>query len=94
MDEENLPSVIVPVLDNQLSIITVVVPTDFSTRFEMRAAQIIESFEHHPLERQMDENNKLMQAMSFLLQTSFDFYQEHVEEPYLGFELPPEISDQ
>ena len=93
MDEENIPSVIVPVLDNQLSLITVVVPTDFATRFQMRAAQIIESFQRHPLERQMDENNKLMQAMSFLFQTSFDFYQDHVEEPDLGFELPPEISD-
>jgi|TARA_R100001086_G_C11691270_1_gene218622 hypothetical protein len=91
MDNENFPSVIVPVLDNQLSVLTIVVPTDFSTRFQMRAAQIIEAFERHPSERQMDDNNKLMQAMSFLLQTSFDFYQEHVEEP--DFEIPPEISD-
>ena len=91
MDNENFPSVIVPVLDNQLAVLTIVVPTDFSTRFQMRAAQIIESFEQHPLERQMDNNNKLMQAMSFLIQTSFDFYQEHIEEP--DFEIPPEISD-
>tara|TARA_E500000081_G_scaffold86123_1_gene87224 strand:+ start:608 stop:883 length:276 start_codon:yes stop_codon:yes gene_type:complete len=83
-------SVIVPVLADELTVLSFVVPKDFAVDFELRASQIIESFERHPADQQMDENNKLMQAMSFLIQTSYDFYTEHIDEPDC---LPPHIDD-
>ena len=90
MSEYEPHSVIVPVLADELTVLSFVVPKDFAVTFEMRASQIIESFERHPADQQMDDNNKMLQAMSFLIQTSYDFYQEHIDEPDC---LPPDISD-
>jgi|TARA_R110000824_G_scaffold256547_2_gene445547 hypothetical protein len=88
MDDEH--AVIVPVLSEELTVLAFVVPKDFAMTFELRASQIIESFDRHPADSQMDKNNKLMQAMSFLVQTSFEFYEEHIDEPDC---LPPDIND-
>ena len=90
MDDYEPQSVIVPVLADELTLLSFVVPKDFAVQFEMRASQIIEAFERHPADQQMDDNNKLMQAMSFLIQTAYSFYQEHIDEPDC---LPPDISD-
>ena len=90
MDEYEPQSVIVPVLADELTILSFVVPKDFAVRFEMHASEIIESFEHHPADQQMDSNNKLMQAMSFLIETTYDFYKDHLDE---ADHLPPDISD-
>ena len=90
MDDFPSHSVIVPVLAEELTVLSFVVPKDFAVKFEVRASQIIESFERHPADHQMDNNNKLMQAMSFLVQTSYDFYEEHIDEPDW---LPPDISE-
>jgi hypothetical protein len=90
MDDFPSHSVIVPVLSEELTVLSFVVPKDFAVKFEVRASQIIESFERHPADNQMDGNNKLMQAMSFLVQTSYEFYEEHIDEPDC---LPPDISE-
>ena len=79
MDDYEPQSVIVPVLADELTVLSFVVPKDFAVQFEMRASQIIESFERHPADQQMDDNNKLMQAMSFLIQTAYSFYHEHID---------------
>ena len=70
MDEE---SIVVPVLSDSLSIITIVVPTDFTHRMEMHALELIDAFEQHP-SGMLDHNNKLMQAMSYITQTSVNNY--------------------
>ena len=75
-----MDSVIVPILNEELTILSFVVPKDFANRIEMKAAKIIDSFESHPSTSPMDPNNKMMQTMSFVLQTSFDFYDNYVED--------------
>lgn len=74
-----MDSVIVPILNEELTILSFVVPKDFANRIEMKAAKIIEGFENHP-SGEMDPNNKMMQSMSFVIQTSFDFYDNYIEE--------------
>jgi hypothetical protein len=74
-----MDSVIVPILNEELTILSFVVPKDFANRIEMKAAKIIEGFESHP-SGEMDPNNKMMQSMSFVIQTSFDFYDNYIEE--------------
>ncbi|MAZ23664.1 MAG: hypothetical protein CMB22_02515 [Euryarchaeota archaeon] len=74
-----MDSVIVPILNEELTILSFVVPKDFANRIEMKAAKIIEGFENHP-SGEMDPNNKMMQSMSFVIQTSFDFYDSYIEE--------------
>ena len=82
--------VIVPILNDELTILSFVVPKDFANRIEMKAAKIIDGFDNHPSNGEMDPNNKMMQSMSFVIQTSFDFYDNYVEgdEDY-----PPDIEE-
>jgi len=76
MEEE---SIMVPVLSEALRILTVVVPTEFADRLELHSLKMVEAFESHPA-GMLDENNKLMQAQSYVLQTSVNNYLEMVEE--------------
>ena len=85
-----MDSVIVPILNEELTILSFVVPKDFANRIEMKAAKIIEGFENHP-SGEMDPNNKMMQSMSFVIQTSFDFYDNYVEE--IDEDLLPDIDE-
>jgi|TARA_R100000963_G_C4599337_1_gene73658 hypothetical protein len=85
-----MDSVIVPILNDELTILSFVVPKDFASRIEMKAAKIIDGFENHPSHAPMDPNNKMMQTMSFVLQTSFDFYDNYVED---DSEMLPDIDD-
>tara|TARA_R100001244_G_scaffold65150_2_gene53952 strand:- start:747 stop:1010 length:264 start_codon:yes stop_codon:yes gene_type:complete len=85
-----MDSVIVPILNDELTILSFVVPKDFASRIEMKAAKIIDGFENHPDHVPMDPNNKMMQTMSFVLQTSFDFYDNYVED---DSEMLPDIDD-
>ena len=87
MDEnfdDDAYTIVVPVLCDDLSIITFVVPTEFKTKIEMRALELVESFEQHPANGSMDPNNKIMQAMSYIIQNAFETY-----DP----ELRPDISE-
>tara|TARA_B100000686_G_scaffold181323_1_gene188310 strand:- start:1688 stop:1951 length:264 start_codon:yes stop_codon:yes gene_type:complete len=85
-----MDSVIVPILNEELTILSFVVPKDFANRIEMKAAKIIEGFENHP-SGEMDPNNKMMQSMSFVIQTSFDFYDNYIEE--VDEDLLPDIDE-
>tara|TARA_R100000656_G_scaffold119190_1_gene93035 strand:+ start:16 stop:276 length:261 start_codon:yes stop_codon:yes gene_type:complete len=85
-----MDSVIVPILNEELTILSFVVPKDFASRIEMKAAKIIEIFEKHPEHTPMDPNNKMMQTMSFVLQTSFDFYDSYIDDDEA---LPPLLDD-
>jgi hypothetical protein len=85
-----MDSVIVPILNEELTILAFVVPKDFASRIEMKAAKIIDTFEKHPNHTPMDPNNKMMQTMSFVLQTSFDFYNSYVDDDE---SLPPQLDD-
>jgi len=73
-DYENGYSIMVPVLTDELTTMTFVVPREFAHRVEMHALQVIESFEQHPSTNGMDPNNKMMQAMSFIIQNAFQTY--------------------
>ncbi len=75
MEEE---SIMVPVLSESLRILTVVVPSDFADRLELHSLKMVEAFENHPA-GMLDDNNKLMQAQSYVLQTSVNNYLEMVE---------------
>lgn len=75
MEEE---SIMVPVLSENLRILTVVVPSEFADRLEFHTLKMVEAFEKHPA-GMLDENNKLMQAQSYVLQTSVNNYLEMVE---------------
>ena len=81
--EYEISSIMVPVLTSELTTLTFVVPIDFALRVETQALEVIQSFEKHPAGEGMDENNKMMQAMSFVIQNAF--------QSYLVDEFPPEI---
>ena len=86
-----MDSVIVPILNEELTILSFVVPKDFANRIEMKAAKIIEGFENHP-GGEMDPNNKMMQAMSFLIQNAFETYLAEMPEGIDCDDLP-DITD-
>jgi len=87
MDEEN--SVIVPVLSENLTIMSFVVPKDFADQVELHAWKLIDAFEKHPASSGMDPNNKMIQALSFMVQSGLEAYMEMTEDDI----IPPEISD-
>jgi len=89
MEEER--SVIVPVLNENLTIMSFVVPKDFAMEVEMHASRLIEAFDRHPAGDGMDPNNKMMQALSFMFQSALEQYIELTEDDI--DDHPPEISD-
>jgi len=89
MEEEH--SVIVPVLNENLTIMSFVVPKDFAMEVEMHASRLIEAFDRHPAGDGMDPNNKMMQALSFMFQSALEQYIELTEDDI--DDHPPEISD-
>ena len=79
-------SVLVPVLSEELTTQTFVVPKEFADRLELHAFQMIEAIKD---EEAMPADNQLMQAMSFILQTAVGIYLD--QQP--GDEVePPEIA--
>ena len=78
--EDGQEGIIVPVINNELSIMTFVVPKTFRHKMEMQAALMIDSFEKHPSVGVMAEDNKLMQALSFVLQNAFEFYLDNTDD--------------
>jgi len=86
-------TIIVPVLNDDLSLITFVVPTEFKTKIEMKALELVESFEQHPANGSMDPNNKIMQAMSYIIQSGFESYFDDENNNYDGVYRPPDISE-
>ena len=84
-EENEIVSIMVPILTHELTTLTFVVPTEFADRVQMDALKIVDSFERHPSNIEMDKNNKMMQAMSFVIQNAF--------QGYLVDEFPPEIDE-
>ena len=79
-------SVLVPVLSEELTTQTFVVPREFADRLELHAFQMIEAMQD---EDDFQADNQLMQVMSYILQTAVGMYLD--QQP--GDEVePPEIA--
>tara|TARA_Y100000588_G_scaffold78829_1_gene82418 strand:+ start:25467 stop:25721 length:255 start_codon:yes stop_codon:yes gene_type:complete len=74
-------SILIPILNEDVTILSVVVPRDFANHFDYEAMKMVEEFENHPSGYNMDGNNKLQQARSFLIQNGMQlfFMDEHRE---------------
>ena len=87
MSKEDFPeSVVVPILNEELGVLTVVAPKDWINKMELHALKIIEAFDQHPAGSMMDKNNQMMQAMSFLIQNAGNEYLYHNEDV-----IPPDV---
>jgi hypothetical protein len=76
----------VPVLSEELTTQTFVVPREFADRLELHAFQMIEALQD---EDDFQSDNQLMQVMSYILQTAVGMYLD--QQP--GDEVePPEIA--
>jgi len=76
----------VPVLSEELTTQTFVVPREFADRLELHAFQMIEALQD---EDDFQADNQLMQVMSYILQTAVGMYLD--QQP--GDEIePPEIA--
>lgn len=85
MDEER--SIVVPVIGEEIGILSVLLPKDVLHQMEREALEILDLFEAHPAGAEfMDPNNKMMQALSFVVQNAFDFYMHNHEK---GEIIPP-----
>ena len=91
MDNEGQYSFIIPILADSITTMTFVVPKDFQSRVEMQALRIIEAFEKHPARGNMDSNNQMMQAMSFIFQQAMTEYLDYMEEAEET--IPPDIGN-
>ena len=79
-------SVLVPVLSEELTTQTFVVPREFADRLELHAFQMIEALQD---EDDFQSDNQLIQVMSYILQTAVGMYLD--QQP--GDEVePPEIA--
>ena len=75
-----------PVLSEELTTQTFVVPREFADRLELHAFQMIEALQD---EDDFQADNQLMQVMSYILQTAVGMYLD--QQP--GDEVePPEIA--
>ena len=85
MDEH---SILIPILNEDVTIFSVVVPKEFADQFDLEAMKMVEQFDHHPSGYNMDPNNKLQQARSFLLQNGMQlFFMDNDREEYLTDDL-------
>ena len=64
-------SVLVPVLSEELTTQTFIVPRKFAGRLELHAFQMIEAMQD---EDGFQSDNQLMQVMSYILQTAVGMY--------------------
>ena len=88
MEDEH--AVIVPVLSDNLTIMSFVVPKDFADQCELHAWKLIDAFERHPASEGMDPNNKMIQALSFMIQSALEAYIEMTDTDEM---IPPEITE-
>ncbi len=86
MDDNN--SILIPILNDDVTIFSVVVPKDFADTVEFAAIKMVDRFDAHPAGYQMDPNNKMAQARSFLVQNSMQlFLRDYEDEDF----LPPDL---
>ena len=88
MSERQRPqkSVLVPVLNDDLTTQTFIVPVEFANRLELHAFKMIEALKD---ECSFQPENQLMQAMSYIMQTAVGAYLD--EQPNDDLD-PPEIA--
>ena len=79
-------SVLVPVLNDDLTTQTFIVPVEFANRLELHAFKMIEALKD---ESSFQPENQLMQAMSYIMQTAVGTYLD--EQPNDDLD-PPEIA--
>ena len=78
-------SVLVPILSQELTTQTFLVPTEFADRLELHAIQLVEAMR---ADERLDPNNELMQAMSYIAQAAISAYLDDQSE---GDIRPPEM---
>ena len=78
-------SVLVPILSQELTTQTFLVPTEFADRLELHALQLVEAMR---ADERLDPNNELMQAMSYIAQAAISAYLDDQSE---GDIRPPEM---
>lgn len=79
-------SVLVPVLSEELTTQTFVVPREFADRLELHAFHMIEAMQD---EDDFQSDNQLMQVMSYILQTAVGMYLDQQPDDEIE---PPEIA--
>ncbi len=75
-----------PVLSEELTTQTFVVPREFADRLELHAFQMIEALQD---EDDFQADNQLMQVMSYILQTAVGMYLDQQPDDEVE---PPEIA--
>ena len=75
-----------PVLSEELTTQTFVVPREFADRLELHAFQMIEAMQD---EDDFQSDNQLMQVMSYILQTAVGMYLDQQPDDEIE---PPEIA--
>ena len=75
-----------PVLSEELTTQTFVVPREFADRLELHAFQMIEALQD---EDDFQADNQLMQVMSYILQTAVGMYLDQQPDDEIE---PPEIA--
>ena len=75
-----------PVLSEELTTQTFVVPREFADRLELHAFQMIEAMQD---EDDFQADNQLMQVMSYILQTAVGMYLDQQPDDEIE---PPEIA--
>ena len=88
MSDQQRPqkSVLVPVLNDDLTTQTFIVPVEFANRLELHAFKMIEALKD---ESSFQPENQLMQAMSYIMQTAVGTYLDEQSNDDLD---PPEIA--
>ena len=87
MDEYEESSILIPIINDELTVMSFVVPKNFMYMVESEANKVIESFEKHPACADMDENNKMVQALSFMIQSAFDYYIRNDAVPDIDIDI-------
>lgn len=76
-------SVLVPILSQELTTQTFLVPTEFADRLELHALQLVEAMR---TDERLDPNNEMMQAMSYIVQAAVNAYLD--DQPEGDVHLP------
>ena len=77
--------VLVPVLSEELTTQTFLVPTDFADRLELHAIRLVDAMEG---DERFNRSNQTMQVMSFIIQTAVGKYLDEQSDDDIR---PPEI---
>ena len=77
--------VLIPVLSEELTTQTFLVPTDFADRLELHAIRLVDAMEG---DERFNRSNQTMQVMSFIIQTAVGKYLDEQSDDDIR---PPQI---